>query len=121
MSTRSLSARFFINLSTGMLLIVMIASFGAIFKPHENFGDNSGAISVGDSFDDNDHGMSVGDLIGAEIGGTLGIMIRDDPPRQENDDASYHTIIAANHSNAEPKAGERTFAFLKGEMTEINS
>jgi hypothetical protein len=101
MSTRTLSARFFINLSTGMLLIVMIASFCAIFKPHENFSDNGGVIAVGENFDDNDRGMSVGDLIGAEIGGTLGIMIRDDPPRQENDDASYHTIVTANHTNAE--------------------
>jgi hypothetical protein len=114
MSTRTLSARFFINLSTGMLLIVMIASFCTIFKRHENFSDNGGVTAVGETFDDNDRGMSIGDLIGAEIGGTLGIMIRDDPPRQENDDASYHMIITANHTNAERNAGEQTFTFLRG-------
>ena len=113
MSTRTMSARFFINLSTGMLMIVMVASFCAIFKPHENFGDNGGVMTVGKSHGEDDHGMSVGDLIGAEIGGTLGIMIRDDRPKEENDDASYHTIITANETNAEPRAGEQAYTVLR--------
>lgn len=114
MSVRSLSARFFINLSTGMLLVVMIASFFAIFKPHESFGDKIGEISVAESFDDSGGGLSMGDLLGAEIGGTLGIMIRDDPPRQENDDASYHIIAPVNQTRTEPMIGEQNSTFLRG-------
>lgn len=94
-ATIAMSSRFFINLSTGMLLIVMITSFCAIFKPYETSSEISG-------------GLSVGDLIGAEVGGTMGIMIRDDHP-VEGADAG---IIIANHTTAGSPVRVRSFLFL---------
>ena len=82
----------------------MITSFCAIFKPYETSSEISG-------------GLSVGDLIGAEVGGTMGIMIRDDHP-VEGADAG---IIIANHTTAGSPVRVRSFLFLWRHENALNS
>ena len=61
----------FVRFSAAIMLIVFTVSLYIINKSSVDAWAGS-------------TGISVGDMIGAEIGGTLGVMIRDDPPPAHN-------------------------------------
>ena len=70
--------RFFITVSLGTFFIITGIFFHDIYKPHIVLYDDNSA-------------MTYEDLIGIEIGGTLGVMIRDDPVK---DDDQAYTVTA---------------------------